>query len=179
MANLISVPPPPKFRDQAVQSGRFPRRSTVIKTCSGKFEPPQLFTIMSADASSKHGCQMAIAGFLDRMCLTLLASGLWLRYAALQNLNPSFPWIAPPRPPPWGNPRKGRDQILPSGNLASKPPPPPPPSLMSLVLPKDQPNRVLRACFRAETERQRERDTPTLHPPLNHILIQPISTGGS
>ena len=44
-------------------------------------------------------------------------SGLWLRYAALQNLIPSHPWIAPPRPPPWRNPRKVRDQILPSGNL--------------------------------------------------------------
>ena len=44
--------------------------------------------------------------------------GLWLRYAALQNLIPSFPWIAPPHPPPRHNPRKGRDQILPSGNLA-------------------------------------------------------------
>ena len=42
--------------------------------------------------------------------------GLWLRYAALQNLIPSFPWIVPLRPPPWRNPRKGRDQILPSGN---------------------------------------------------------------
>ena len=51
------------------------------------------------------------------MCLALWASGLWLRYAALQNLIPSFPWIAPLRPPPWSNPRKGRDQILPSGNL--------------------------------------------------------------
>ena len=30
------------------------------------------------------------------MCLALRASGLWLRYAALQNLIPSFPWIAPP-----------------------------------------------------------------------------------
>ena len=59
---------------------------------------------------------MAIARFLDRMCLALRASGLWLRYATLQNLIPSFPWIAPPRPPPWRNPRKGRDQILPSGN---------------------------------------------------------------
>ena len=59
---------------------------------------------------------MAIAGFLDHMCLALRASGLWLRYATLQNLIPSFPWIAPPRPPPWRNPRKGRDQILPSGN---------------------------------------------------------------
>ena len=38
---------------------------------------------------------MAIAGFLDRMCLALRASGLWLRYATLQNLIPSFPWIAP------------------------------------------------------------------------------------
>ena len=33
--------------------------------------------------------------FLDRLCLALRASGLWLRYAALQNLIPSFPWIAP------------------------------------------------------------------------------------
>ena len=38
---------------------------------------------------------MAIARFLDIMCLALRASGLWLRYAALQNLIPSFPWIAP------------------------------------------------------------------------------------
>ena len=51
------------------------------------------------------------------MCLALWASGLWLRYTTLQNLIPSFPWIAPPHPPPWRNPRKGRDQILPSGNL--------------------------------------------------------------
>ena len=29
------------------------------------------------------------------MCLALRASGLWLRYTALQNLIPSFPWIAP------------------------------------------------------------------------------------
>ena len=45
-------------------------------------------------------------------------SGFWtmapLRYAP--NLIPSFPWIAPPRPPPWQNPRQGRDEILPSGN---------------------------------------------------------------
>ena len=49
---------------------------------------------------------MAIAGFLARICLALLASGLWLRCATLQNC-----------PPPWRNPRKGRDQILPSGIL--------------------------------------------------------------
>ena len=61
---------------------------------------------------------MAIARFLDRRCLALRASGLWLRDATLQNLIPSFPWIAaPPRPPPWRNPRKERDKILPSGNL--------------------------------------------------------------
>ena len=41
---------------------------------------------------------MAIARFLDRMRLTLQASGLWLCYATLQNLIPSFPWIAPPVP---------------------------------------------------------------------------------
>ena len=63
-----------------------------------------------------HGCQMAMARFLDCMPLVLRLERLWLRYAALQNLIPSFPWIAPPRPPPWRNPRKGRDQILPSGN---------------------------------------------------------------
>ena len=40
----------------------------------------------------------------------------------LQNWIPSFPWIAPPRPPPWHNPRKGRDQILPSGNTAVRAP---------------------------------------------------------
>ena len=44
-------------------------------------------------------------------------SGLWLRYAMLQNLIPSFPRVAPPHPPPWRNPRKGWDQTLPSGNL--------------------------------------------------------------
>ena len=68
---------------------------------------------------ARHGCQMAIARFLDRMCMALRASGIWLRYAALQNVIPSFPWIAPPRPPPWRNPRKGKDQILPSGNLGT------------------------------------------------------------
>ena len=29
------------------------------------------------------------------MSLALWASGLWLRYATLQNLIPSFPWIVP------------------------------------------------------------------------------------
>ena len=62
----------------------------------------------------RHGCQMALAGFLNRMCLALGFPDYG--YAALQHLIPSFPWIAPPRPPPWSNPRKGRDQILPSGN---------------------------------------------------------------
>ena len=65
--------------------------------------------------STSHGFQLAIARFLDRICLALRASRLWLRYATLQNLIPSFPWIAPGRRA-WGrNPRKGRDQILPSG----------------------------------------------------------------
>ena len=70
----------------------------------------------TAAAAPVHGCQMAIAGFLDCMYLALRASGLWLRYATLQNMIPSFPWTVPPCPPPWLNPRKGRDQILPSGN---------------------------------------------------------------
>ena len=44
-------------------------------------------------------------------------SGFWTM-ATLQNLIPSFPWIVQPRPPRWRNPKKERDQILPSGNLA-------------------------------------------------------------
>ena len=42
--------------------------------------------------------------------MALRASGLWLSYTTLQNEIPSSPWIAPPRPPPWRNPRKGRDK---------------------------------------------------------------------
>ena len=73
------------------------------------------------EPEGRHGCQLAIARFPYRMCLALRASGLWLRYAMLQNLIASFPWIAPPCPPPWRNPRKGRDQILPSGNIEGRP----------------------------------------------------------
>ena len=35
----------------------------------------------------EYGCQMAIARFLDRTCLALQASGLWLCYATLQMLS--------------------------------------------------------------------------------------------
>ena len=63
-------------------------------------------------------CQMATARFLDCMYLALRASGLWLRYATLQNLIPSFAWIAPPMPPTLAQSKeRRRDQILPSGNL--------------------------------------------------------------
>ena len=83
------------------------------------FEPKNLHKIsnlLSEQTHRRHGCQMAIARFLDHMCMVLWASGLWLRYAALQNLIPSSPWIAPPCLPPWRNPRKGKVQILPSSN---------------------------------------------------------------
>ena len=46
-------------------------------------------------AGLDHGCQMAVARFLDHMCLALGVSGPWIRYATLLNLIPSFPWIAP------------------------------------------------------------------------------------
>ena len=45
-----------------------------------------------------------------------------LRYAAkfdpflFLDCAPTPSTLAPPSPPPWHNPRKGRDQILPSGN---------------------------------------------------------------
>ena len=63
-----------------------------------------------------HGCQMVIARLLDCMCLALWLEGLWPRYSTLQNLILSLD--CGPRPPPWRNSRKGRDQILPSGNTA-------------------------------------------------------------
>ena len=37
--------------------------------------------------------------------------GLWLRYATLRNLIPSFPWIEPPRPPPWPGAIQGKEGI--------------------------------------------------------------------
>ena len=67
--------------------------------------------IMPSPRGARHGCQMAIARFLYHMCLALRSSGLWLRYATLQNLIPSFPWH---------NPRRVRDQILLSGNLGAE-----------------------------------------------------------
>ena len=53
------------------------------------------FPLSRSAHRTDHSCQMAIARFSDRMCLALRASGLWLRYATLQNLIPSFPWIVP------------------------------------------------------------------------------------
>ena len=53
------------------------------------------------------------------MCLALWASGLWLRYATLQNLIPSFPWIAPHAL--HSGAIQGKEGIkLPSGNLEAK-----------------------------------------------------------
>ena len=45
--------------------------------------------------------------------------GLRNKVARWQNLIPSFPWIAPGWRAGGRNPRKGRDQILPSGNHSS------------------------------------------------------------
>ena len=50
----------------------------ITKSCSG--------TYTALEHLSNHGCQMAVARFFDRMCFALRASGLWLRYATLQNL---------------------------------------------------------------------------------------------
>ena len=40
---------------------------------------------------------MAVAKFLDCSVWSFGLEGIWLRYATLQNLIPSFPWIAPGR----------------------------------------------------------------------------------
>ena len=63
------------------------------------FGNEETFKMRGERSLGDHGCQMATARFLNHMCLALPASGLWLRYATLQNLIPSFPWIAPPRRP--------------------------------------------------------------------------------
>ena len=93
--------------------------SQSLSQREGRRHRSKFVRVAAALMDGSHGCQMTIARFLDPVCLALRASGLWLHYATLQNLIPSFPWIVPPRPPPWHNPRKGRDQILPSGNLAN------------------------------------------------------------
>ena len=72
----------------------------------------------AATAGRNHGCQMAVAIFLEShvFCPSGFSTMALLRYAAK-----FYPFLSldcpPPRPPPWRNPRKGRDQILPSGNL--------------------------------------------------------------
>ena len=63
-----------------------------------------------------HGCQMAKARILESYLFG--PYGFWTmalpRYAA--RFDPFLSLDCAPRPPPWHNPRKGRDQILPSGN---------------------------------------------------------------
>ena len=44
-------------------------------------QPPLLHLLFGCPLP--HSCQMAIARFLDRMCLAIRASGQWLRYATL------------------------------------------------------------------------------------------------
>ena len=91
-------------------------------------------------------CQMAIAIFLDHMCLAVRASGLWLCYATLQNLIPSFPWIAPHTLNPGAI--QGKEGIkfyhlATLHALPSIPPQLPPFFLHSPILFPDRPDRVL------------------------------------
>ena len=47
--------------------------------------------------STTQGCQMAVDRFFKVVCVWPFGlEGLWLRFVALQNLIPSFPWIATP-----------------------------------------------------------------------------------
>ena len=91
-----------------------------------------------------------------------------VKVARWQNLIPNFPLIVPPHPQPWSNPRKGRDQILPSGNLVSKSVAtdgrdvPPPRRLRRDLGVRRLPRR--RILLRAEPVRQRhEARAGTLH----------------
>ena len=58
--------------------------------------------------SDFHGCQMAIAGFLDRMCLALQARRTMAPLRCAAKFDPFLSLDCAP----WRNPRKGRDQIL-------------------------------------------------------------------
>ena len=46
-------------------------------------------TDLTQRTTEQHGCQMAIAIFLDHLGLVFQASGLWLHYATLQNRAPT------------------------------------------------------------------------------------------
>ena len=70
-------------------------RQSYNSTLVVDFECLRHLSMEKGICAVSHGCQMAIARFLDRMCLAFRASGLWLCNASLQNLIPSFPWIAP------------------------------------------------------------------------------------
>ena len=109
---------PPSTRPSIRCGVAFPMCS--ISTPTAKAQKLKVSLADCGFHAHEHGCQMAIARFLESYVFGPSVSGLWLRYATLQNLIPSFPWLAPPRPPPWRKPRKGRDQILPSGNLAEQ-----------------------------------------------------------
>ena len=67
------------------------------------------------ESSMVHGCQMAIARF---KIIYFGPSGFWTMalqwYAA--KFDPFLSLDCAPCPPPWRNPIKGSDQILPSGN---------------------------------------------------------------
>ena len=73
-----------------------------------------------------HGCQMAIAKFLDCMPSGFWTMALYLHYAA--KFDPFLSEDCAPRPPPPHNPRKGRDQKF--CHLATMIPPFLPPSIL-------------------------------------------------
>ena len=79
---------------------RFTCRGQIGRCPSGPAAPPPL----------RPSVPPARPGFLDCICLAPWASGLCFRYSMLQNLFSPFPRR---------NPRKGRDQILPTGNLGT------------------------------------------------------------
>ena len=78
----------------------------------GKFHAEIRKSQMAVRGDAKHGCQMAIARFLESYVFG--PSGFWtmafLRYAA--KFDPFLSLDCAPHPPPWSNPRKRRDQIL-------------------------------------------------------------------
>ena len=99
---------------------RSPSRATRATWCRRPPRPRRQASAPSACRATRSGGTGLPDGYVAKslycMLMALRASGLWLRYAAQQNLIPSFPWIAPGWRTWEGNPRKGRDQILPSGN---------------------------------------------------------------
>ena len=91
--SMCAAARPPSTRPSIRCGVAFPMCS--ISTPTAKAQKLKVSLADCGFHAHEHGCQMAIARFLESYVFGPLASELWLRYATLQNVIPSFPWLAP------------------------------------------------------------------------------------